>query len=211
MNWNPNVRVKFGAGLLVVAVLAAWLGFLVWSARPYQVAATDLSNWQLVTGEPGGPILVALQPPAALATALFRQLNERSALPVVAPPRPLVPLVMQREYEDSLQGVFSVDDIMNVARAAGFESSRFEPICAGRHRDMHDGPADEYFYVLFDAPAFDAFRQQLAPLFPEHGGSGIFEPTALHPMLTVAVTEHARKQQMTGDPRKECRTAVRTY
>ena len=200
---------KVGAGLLAGALLASLLVYGVWSARPYQVAGTDLSDWKLVTGDAGGPILVALQPPAALATVLFQQVKERTDLPVLAPPRQLVPLVMQREYEDSLQGVFSIDDIINVARDVGIESSRFEPICAGRHRDTHGGRTDETFYVLFDAPAFDAFRQQLAPLFPEHGGSGVFEPTALHPMLTFAATEHARKEPLAGDPQTECRTSIR--
>ena len=45
------------------------------------------------------------------------------------------------------------------------------------------------FFVVFSAPAFDEFRQQLTPLFPEHGGWGVFDPVALRPVLTIAATD----------------------
>jgi hypothetical protein len=181
-----TTALKIGA---VVFVLTAVSLLLVRSLRgrgPYDVESVELSGWTLEASPPGEPALVALRPPAPLSTSLFQQLFKRTGEALVAAPRPSVPLVLREEYADSLQGVLTVEDIVDTARDVGLESARFEPVCLGRRRASAGGRADELFFVVFNAPLFDRFRDQLTPLFPEHAGAFPYEPKALRPILTIA-------------------------
>jgi hypothetical protein len=211
MKPNRIAIAKGAAALLVVAGLVWLIVATIRSARPYTVDAAALSHWTLVAGEPGGAVLVALEPSAALANGLFEQLAQRTRQTIFAVPSPVIPLVLQGEYEDSLQGVFSVGDIMNLARDAGVESASFEPVCLGERTETRAGKDVHLFFVRFEADAFYDFRQQLSPLFPEHGGNSYFDPAALHPTLTFAATDREAVRPSAGalERRSECRTAVR--
>lgn len=205
---------KVGITVVVVAVVS-WLIVRALRQRgPYLADASALSGWTLVTGEPGGPALIALQPPPRFAAALFQQISQRTGLSLEAPAHPSVPLVLQTEYEESLQGVWSVDDILNLARETGLDTARFEPVCLGLHSDSESRAASsgQLFFVVFDAPAFVDFRQRLTPLFPEHGGSGTFDPPALRPILTIAGTDRQfdRWWPITVKQESDCQAAVRT-
>lgn len=200
---------KVGFVALVVLALS-WL-IVTRSSRPYSVVAASLTGWTLVVGDPGGPAVVALQPPSELATDLFRQVSQRSGQSLTAPAPGLVPLVLQNEYEDSLQGVLSIEDIMNVARDAGIEDARFEPVCLGQRRESRQGRSGQVFFVVFDAPVFYEFRRRLSPLFPEHAGNGAFDPTGLRPILTIGTTDRdvARWWPLAVEQRSECRASLR--
>jgi hypothetical protein len=176
------------------------------------VDAITLAGWTLVTGEPGGPAPVALQPPSQLSSVLLQQLSQRTRQSLMAPARPSVPLVLQAEYAESLQGVWSVDDIVRLARETNLETTRFEPICIGQHTESASGQTHLLFFVVFSAPAFDEFRRQLTPLFPEHGGWGVFEPVALRPVLTIGATdrEFGRWWPLAVEQRTDCQASLRT-
>jgi hypothetical protein len=184
---RQRTAISATVALIIVAALAWVVVRTIRNRRPYSADAVTLSGWTLVA-EPGAQALVALQPPPQLPSGLFQQLAQRTRLALAAPPRPLLPLVLQDEYSESLQGVWSVDDILKLARETNLETTRFEPVCVGHHTESGGGQTHELFFVEFSSPAFDDFRQQLTPLFPEHGGWGVFNPVALRPILTVAAT-----------------------
>lgn len=210
---SPSQKTALKAGLAaLVAIALSWL--LVGAIRnrgPYNVDAVALSGWTLVTSPPGDPALVALQPPPPLSTDLFQQLFQRTGQSLVAPAHPSVPLVLRDEYADSLQGVLSVEDILDKARDAGIEAARFEPVCMGQRRESAPGRSDELFFVLFRAPVFDKFRDELTPLFPEHAGAFPYEPKALSPILTIAATdrEFVRWWPIAVRTQIDCRAALR--
>jgi hypothetical protein len=181
---------RIGLGVLA-AVVVTWVAVRIFRGHggPYSVEAATLSGWTLVTGEPGGPAVIGLTPPQALPASLFRQLLQRTEQPLVAPARPLLPLVLRDEYAESLQGVYSIEDLMAVAKDVNIEAARFEPVCLVRRTESTSAGARELFVVLFESPVFDEFRHQLPPLFPEHAGVAMFEPSALHPMLSVGGTD----------------------
>ena len=118
--------------------------------------------------------------------------------------------MLQEEYSEGLQGVWSLDDILKLARESNLETSRFEPVCIGRHRESTRGDEHQMFFVVFASPAFEEFRQQLTPLFPEHGGWGVFNPAALRPVLTVASTNREfRFRPLAVEQRTDCLASLR--
>lgn len=177
------------AATAVGAVLLGAVIVQVIRARsPYRVDEELLSGWTLAAAPPGDPAVVEAKPPARLLEDLFRQVSRRSDHALVAPERAAVPLVLAGEYSDSLQGVLSVEDILSVGHDVGLDDVRFEPVCIGeRHRESGNS-SEELFFAVFDAPQFDKFRFELTPLFPEHAGSGVYDPPALRLILAVAAT-----------------------
>lgn len=176
---------EIGAVVLAVALLGALAFFAIRGRGPYNVEAKELSGWTLVRGEPGEAALVGLQPPAPLPAELFSQVLGRKGRAFVAPAHPMVPLVLQSEYSDSLQGAFSIEDIIDLARDTGVTDARFEPVCMGQRRDSDQ----QLFYVVFSASAFDSFRDRLTPLFQEQAGAVPYDPSLVRPILTVAATD----------------------
>lgn len=189
MAQSRTTVLKAGLAAIVVAGLTILLVRTLRGRGPYQVEDIVLSGWMLEASPPGEPSIVALRPPTPLSTELFQQLFRRTGESLVAPPHPSVPLVLRDEYSDSLQGVLTIEDIVDTARDVGLESARFEPVCMGRRRESSPGRGDELFFVVFNAPIFDKFRDQLTPLFPEHAGAFPYEPKALRPILTIAATD----------------------
>jgi len=185
VNEQRRTRLEIGAVVCAVVLLGA-LAFYAFRGRgPYNVEAKELSGWTLVRGEPGEPALVGLQPPAPLPAELFHQVLGRRGPALVAPAHPMVPLVLQSEYSDSLQGAYSIEDILDLARDTGVADARFEPVCVGQRRDS----AQQLFYVVFSAAAFDVFRDRLTPLFQEHAGAVPYDPSLVRPILAIAATD----------------------
>jgi hypothetical protein len=180
---------KAGIAALVVVVLSWWIVATVRNRRPYQVDDQALSGWTLVAGAPGDLALVGMKPPPNLSSGLYEQLTQRVQQPLAAPPAPMMPLVLREEYSEGLQGVFSLDDILDVARSVGVDGARFEPLCLAHRRDAGKGAVRDVYFVVFDSPLFREFRQQLTPLFPEHAGNGTYDPGALRPILSIASTD----------------------
>lgn len=206
-----KVAIKVSFAALAVAAFSWLLVRTIRNSAPYSVDGAALSGWTLVAGEPGEPALVALQPPSRLTVELFRQVRERTRRSLLSPARPSVPLVLQSEYADSLQGVWSVDDIMNAARDAGVEAARFEPVCMAQRSESTPDRSGQLFFVVFDAQVFYQFRQQLSPLFPEHGGNSTYDPSALRPVLTIAATdrEFVHRWPVAVEQRTDCLAFLR--
>jgi hypothetical protein len=200
------------ASLAALALLAmGWFVVdFIRSRRPYHLDEGVLAGWTLVTAAPGDAALVGLKPPSSLSTSLYGQLSERLDVPLAAPDLPLVPLVLRDEYSEGLQGVMSVDDILNVAREVGMDTARFEPVCVGRRHESAPGAERDVYFVLFDSPLFTEFRQQLTPLFPEHAGNGTYVPGALHPILSIAASdaEFGRSRPIALESRADCEAGL---
>jgi len=181
---------------IVLTLTAAVVLALVWSlvrdrrVQPYHVDRGALSGWTVVLGAADDPWVVALQPPPALTTSLFRQVTAKVDRPLVAPRHAVLPLVMQPEYADALQGVYGAMDIQRIARQAIVAESPFEPICIGRRVDPRpDAAPRELYFMAVKSPAFDALRIDLLPDFPEHAGIGFYDPGALTAVLPIAATD----------------------
>ena len=208
MNKTSTRLLKVGAAAIVLVALS-WLfinSIRSTNSEPYTVASSALSGWRIAPGSPGDPGVVVLQPPRDLAAPLFQQIFKRTMQSLTAPAVPTLPLVLRGEFADSLQGVHSIGDVIRMAREAGLESARFEPVCLARRRDSVPGRSDELFFVAFDAPAFHQFRQQLPPLHQEHAGTGVFDPAALQPLLVIGATneDFARWWPLNFERERDC-------
>lgn len=160
-------------------------------SEPYLIDDASLSGWTLVVAEPAPPAtaLLALQPPGRLAAGVFQQIFRRTMESMTAPGLATMPVVLQSEYLASLHTVLSPEEILEVARQAGLGDTRFGPVCLGVKREPYAGRSRQLFFALFEALAFSRFREELARLYEERGGSDPFDPTALHPVLPIASSD----------------------
>jgi hypothetical protein len=183
----------------VVAVLVlGGLGVLfVRSARsvrsePYEIARNRLAGWTLaVDASPNASgVLLGLQPDKETAAMLFSQVFSRTGESLSGPVPAAIPLVLQSEFDRARAGRLTPDALLASARAAGLESSAFEPRCMAQRRISEPGITRQVYFVRVDWPAFSAFRQQVAQQMRAAGGSG-FDPAALSPVLIVAASDAA--------------------
>ena len=165
----------FGVGLLV------WMVFRDAGSEPYAIDPVAWSGWTIVPGRPEDPWILAARPSTQLSSALLAQINGKRSTHVAAPGRMLLPLVLRREYEEGLQGVYSVDAVVRFAREAGIENATFDPVCLAHKRDA----TGELVFVLLESSVFGQFRQDVIPAFPEHAGTGFYDSGALRPLLVV--------------------------
>ena len=178
-------------GLAAVGVLAVLFVRSAQDARetPFIVAREDLAPWSLVLGPDNDALgsWLALRPPQPLAPPLGRQVFTRGGESVRYPNPASLPLLLRSEFDRALAGVLTPDMVMNLARWAGLELATFEPVCMAYRRVSEPGATRGIYFVLFDAPAFDQFRQQVAEaLRRARGGASQFDPAALSPVLIIA-------------------------
>ena len=175
----------------VVVLVLGGVGFLfVRSAddareAAYTVDRAHLKNWQLSIESAdvlAAPVLV-LKPPQQLAAALFRQVFSRGMESLVAPTMPTVPLLLRSELESGFGGQLTTATILAAARAAQLESATFMPRCLGYRRISDPGVTKQLYFLVFESPAFDQFRQSLAAR-PE-ASVGTFNPLALSPVMFI--------------------------
>ena len=158
-------------------------------SQPYTIDSTLLTGWKLVLGTAEDPWVIAVQPPAALTSSLFQQISRKVGRSLVAPPHSALPLVMRKEHDDALQGVFGVTDIDRMAHGTFTDSSRFEPVCVGHLVDDRNGSRGELFFLAVNSREFNDLRIEIQPDFPEHAGIGIYDAGALTPILPIATTD----------------------
>lgn len=179
--------------VIVVAVLTA-IGFAfmrsVRSTReaPYAVAAAHMQDWTFAI-EPGNAptsALISIRPPREMASTLFRQLFTRHAESFHGPTVPYVALLLQDEFNRSFAGTATSGDLLALARKAGLEQGAFTARCMAYRRDSAPGVTRQLYFVVFDAPAFARYRQELAAIAAP--GSG-FDPAALSPVMFVAASD----------------------
>jgi hypothetical protein len=204
--------------LLKVVVAVAALGVLavlfVRSAQssretPFPVERESLAGWTLVV-QPDTDALrswLALSPPMSLAASLGREIFRRGGESVNYPSPPLMPLLLQTEFDRAFAGAVMPDDIVSLARSAGLESAAFTPRCMGRRRVSEPGATRGVYFLLFDAPAFTRFRQGLLErLRAASGSASLFDPAALSPVLIVAALDgdFGRWMPLRADPDVDC-------
>jgi hypothetical protein len=200
---------KGGLSAGLVTVVIAGLIWTIWrdaGSEPYAVPRAALSGWTLEAGGADDPWLIGAHPPEAVSAALFKEVAAKTSGPLVAPRRTSLGLVLRSEYDEGLQGVYGVDAILRMAGNAGIERAAFEPVCVA-HRVATDGPVRrELFFVAFTAPEFNQLREDLIPPFPEHAGTGTYDPTTLGAILAIGATDNdfARWFPFTFDRQVDC-------
>lgn len=163
------------------------------SARetPFEVSREDLGPWALVR-EPAADAFdswLALTPPTGLTPPLGRELFSRAGESLYYPNPPSMPVVLRSEFEGALAGEWPSEAILDLAREVGLESPGLTPRCMGRRRVSEPGSTRSVYFLVFEAPAFDRFRQSLAERLRAAGGNAAaFDPGALSPVLVVAAT-----------------------
>ena len=191
------------SGLIKAAVALVALGVLgvlfVRSARsvraePFEVARDRLARWTLaIDPEPNASgVILALRPQRELASALFNQVFARAGESLNSPVPAEMPLVLQSEVDPRVAGTLAPEALLAVARAAGLESATFEPRCMAHRRVSQPGMTRQVYFLLFEWPAFDEFRRQLAQRMRDAGGSAsAFDAAALSPVVIVAASDAA--------------------
>jgi hypothetical protein len=183
------------------------------AAEPYVVSQAMMTQWELALAPPDdrNAAILSLRSPLNSARGLFDQIFQRSMQSLMAQDPPLVPVVLVSEFNVALRRVFSDVDLLNQAERLGLATASFTPVCLAVRREQHDGRPRELFYILFDAPAFGRFRDELGRLFVERGGErGTFDPTALSPMMMVASTDSdlASWMPLQADRDGDCRAPL---
>ena len=183
---------------VVVAVAGVALLGLVFAstlrdvaAEPYSVGGDDLRRWSVVLSQrpdPGGALL-SLRPPAALPMGLFDQVFQRTMESFVTPAEPGIPLVLQDEFDRSLAGAVSADELAALARESGLEAAVLDPECMAVHRTA-SRREQQQFFVLFSLPELTRFRDAVAELARARGRSGDpFDPRRVSAALLVASSD----------------------
>ena len=177
--------------LLVLAVLAVLGLLMVRSARsvraePYTVDAGDLRGWTLALDPDRGATgtVLALQAPPGLDRTIFTQVFLRAMESFLSPAVSFIPIVLRAEFDRTLAGSMTTGALLTAAREAGLEEAALQPVCMAWRRDSQPGAARQLYFVIFDAPAVEAFRRQLATA----ADTG-FDPRAVSPVLFVAAGE----------------------
>ena len=191
---RQTLLLKLGIAAIVIAVFGL---LFVRSLRqtataPYGLNQAAMTDWRLALARPdeSSVAVLSLRLPQNSARTLFEQIFQRSMQSLSALDPPLVPLVLTSEFNIALRRVWSDSDLLAQAEKAGLLATGFAPVCLAVRREQHDGRPRELYFVLFDAPAFDKFRDELARLFVERGGErGTFDPLALSPMMLIAATD----------------------
>ena len=206
--------VKLGVGAVAIVVLP-WLFLKTVQdtiAEPYEVDDATLTGWTLTLADPARPgiSMLGLQPPQPLVPLLFDQVFNRTMVSMTSPGQDVLPIVLQSEFQTVLGTVLSPDQMLEAAREAGLEQASLEPVCMGVKRQPFAGRSRELYFVLFDAPAVAAFRQQLGRVAAERGGPGAFGATTFDLVLPIAGSDagFASWWPMTVDRGADCQAPL---
>ena len=187
MRLTPKSLGIIAVATAVVAALV-WMVFVDEQSQPYSIDTAMLLGWKVVLGTADDPWVVAVQPPQALTASLFQQVSKKVGRTLVSPPHSALPLVMRKEHDEALQGVFGITDIDRMARGTFSETSRFDPVCIG-HLVDRSGAGGELFFLAVNSREFNELRIEIQPEFPEHAGVGIYDAGSLTPILPIATTD----------------------
>lgn len=182
--------------ILIAAVVLAGLGWLfVRSAQnvraePYEITRGRLAGWTLAIdpAPDASGVLLGLQPDKTTMANLFSQVFSRTGESLSGPAPAAMPLVLQREFTRANAGALTADALLSAARAAGLDTSAFEPRCMARRRISEPGVTRQVYFMRFDWPAFAAFRRQVADQMRAAGGAGL-DPATLTPVMIVAASD----------------------
>jgi len=205
--------VKTAIGLAVLAIVATVFVRSVRSTRaaPFAVERAGLTGWMLVMQPSDDPLRswLAVSPSTQLPASLGRDIFSRGGESVNYPTLPLLPLLLHSEFDRAFAGTVAPEEIVRLARDAGFESMAWEPRCMGYRRISEPGVTRGVYFVLFDTPSFDRFRQQLSGLL-QGSARDLFDPAALSPVLIVAGLDgdFGRWMPLRANPEVDCLAPV---
>ena len=191
--------------VVIVCALAA-LGFLFvrsvreTRAEPYTIERGRLQNWTVAV-EPGSSpagYAVSLRPRPELGAELFRQVFSRGMESLSAPVTTAIPLVLRSEMARAA-GRVTPEALAEEARAAGLETATFEPRCVAFRRISEPGSTRQLYFVLFNAPAYTRFREQIATRLE-------LDATAQSPVMFIAASdpEYSRWLPVRANPEADC-------
>lgn len=204
-----SVLVKVAVGALVLTVLG-WLfvrSLHTTRAEPYALDGAGLAAWTLsveaAATDPAAPLIVLRGPPE-IVSGLFRQVFMRMMESLNAPAGTWMPVVLRGEL-DLIRGVMSADVLLEAAREAGLENTRFEPRCMAHRRISQPGATRQVYFAVFDVPAFVRFREDLAARAASAGAGG-FDAAALSPVVFIAGSDGSfhRWLPLRVDPERDC-------
>jgi hypothetical protein len=204
--------------VLVALAALAVLGFLflrsVRESRssPYTVERSALGPWTVGLGEaagagaaPGAPALV-LRGPQALVHDLSGQIFKRAMESTSSPSEAAIPLVLRGEIDHAPGGRMTPDALVAAARGAGLEIAAPQPRCLGYRRASTQTSTAQVYFVLFDAPEIERFREHIRAFMTTGGGPGDYDPSALSPVMIIAASnsDFDRWLPLHADPRTDC-------
>ena len=183
--------VLVGLGMLFAATLRNV------SSEPYTIHPKNLQDWviELTPAQGSSGAILSLRPPSTLSMVLFDQVFQRAMASFSTPATPAVPLILRREFDAALSGAVSLEELMQLARAAGLENTTMQPRCMSVYRTSV-GREQQLFFVLFDFPEFYEFRAKVSALLHSRNSGGtLFDPEFLTAALLVAASEGASFDQ----------------
>ena len=197
------------AKILVPVLLVSAFAFAFWRSvhssrsEPYKLSPEAQRPWRLTIEQatrPNDPVLV-LEPPSALARELFDQVFKRSMESMQAPEFTGIPLVLAGELGRAGAERLSPDALLAMARAAGLEASPPAPRCIANRRLPEPEEHSQAYFAIFDSPAFDAFRGNLAARL----GPG-YAAAAMTPAMFVGLVRSNAQRflPLQADATKDC-------
>jgi hypothetical protein len=207
------VQVALGTTVLALMVVLFLRSIESTRAAPFAVESGALAGWTLVPQPQLDPLgsWLALSPPPRLTSALGREIFRRGGESVNYPNPPLVPLLLQGEFERAFAGRVSPEQIVSLAQDVGLESATWKPRCMAYRRISAPGMTTGVYFMLLDAAPFDRFRQELRGLLATAGGDpSLFDPAALSPALIVAALDgnFGRWMPLRADSEADCMAPV---
>ncbi len=136
---------------------------------------------------------------------LFRQVFSRGMESLSSPVNGAVPLVARGEFDRVFAGRVSQDALAQTARAAGLESAALQPRCVAYRRISEPGDTRQLYFLLFDSPAFEKFRADLASLLDAQTRAA-YDPAALSPVLLIGSSDptFSRWLPLRATPESDC-------
>ena len=175
-------------------------------ADPYEIPRDRLQRWTLAIDPEAraSGIAVGLRPPRELPASLFNSVFSRIGESISAPMPAQLPLVLLAELDSRETTPVTPEALLALARESGLESATLQPRCMARRRISAPGITRQMYFVLFDVPAFDDFRQKMSARLRATGAT--FDPAALSPTLIVAATDamFSQWQPLRADADKDC-------
>jgi len=190
MSRTVFIKIAVGATAILVLGLLFVRSALNVQSAPYTVTSSHMTPWTLALETPSSPsgALLVLRPPQELATDLFGQIFSRMSESLTGPNPVAMPLLLRGEVDRSLPDA-TPDALLALARETGLEATAPAIRCLAMVRISQPGVTRQMYAALFDAPAFQAFRQAVRQRWPASGTGPAFDPAALSPAVIVAATD----------------------
>jgi hypothetical protein len=209
---NPRSRLLLKV-VVALALIAALVFAFVRSARQsrataYKLKRDVLAGWQVSLEPPSGPNSPALllRAPATLGRSLFDQVFSRVMESLASPAAAGITLVSHAELERAFQGRADANALAVVANEVGLGAGALQPRCLGYRRTSSTSGTRQLYFLVFDAPAFARFREQIAAL----AEPGRFDPTALSPAMMIAGSDESFEswRPLRVDPAADCQAPI---